>query len=53
MPGTPPPLGEVRQQVLRDYDAKRRQQALEAGLAAMRRKYEVVVEPAVARQASR
>jgi parvulin-like peptidyl-prolyl isomerase len=53
MPGMHPPLAEVRHQVLRDFDMKRRQRALEAGLAAMRRKYEIVVEPAVARQASR
>jgi PPIC-type PPIASE domain len=53
MPGAPPLLYEVRQEVLRDFDMKRRQHALEASLAAMRRKYEIVVEPTLARQASR
>jgi hypothetical protein len=53
MPGVRPTLAEVRQQVLRDFEMKRRQRALDAGLAAMRRKYEVVVEPALSRQASR
>jgi hypothetical protein len=53
MSGTPPPLDEVRQEVMRDFEMKRRQRALEESLAAMRRKYEVVVEPALARQASR
>jgi hypothetical protein len=53
MPGTTPPLDDVRQEVLRDFEMKRLQRALEDGLAAMRRKYEVVVEPEPARQASR
>jgi hypothetical protein len=45
-PGMQPLLDEVRQDVLRDFEASRRQRALEAGLTAMRWKYEVVVEPA-------
>jgi hypothetical protein len=52
-PGSPPPLAEVREQVLRDFESSRRQRALDAAMMAMRWKYEVVVEPALARQASR
>lgn len=53
LPGSAPTLDEVREQVLRDFESSRRQRALEAALMAMRWKYEVVVEPALARQALR
>jgi parvulin-like peptidyl-prolyl isomerase len=53
MPGAVPPLDDVRNAVTRDYDEARRQRALEVTLEAARQKYEVIVEPALARQASR
>jgi hypothetical protein len=52
VPGSPPPFDEVRHDVLRDFESYRLQRALEAGLMAMRWNYEVVVEPALTRQAS-
>jgi hypothetical protein len=53
MPGAVPPLDDVRNAVTRDYDEARRQRALEVTLEAARQKYEVIVEPALARQALR
>ena len=52
-PGATPPIDEVRSEVTRDFERDRRQRALLAILREMRWRYEVVVEPAVARQASR
>lgn len=53
VPGEVPPLDEVRDVVARDYEQARRERALEVTLEAARQKYEVIVEPALARQASR
>jgi hypothetical protein len=52
-PGATPPLDEVRAQVTRDYEADRRQRTLATVLREMRWRYEVEVEPPLARQASR
>ena len=52
-PADPPSLDEVRSAVTRDYVRARRERALESTLEAMRQKYEIVVEPQFARQASR
>ena len=52
-PRTLPSIDEVRSEVTRDFEMDRRQRALDAILREMRWRYQVVVEPAVARQASR
>lgn len=53
VPGATPSLDDVRSQVMRDFEMDRRRRALDAALREMRWRYQVVVEPAVARQASR
>jgi parvulin-like peptidyl-prolyl cis-trans isomerase-like protein len=52
-PAAPPSLDEVRDAVTRDYERARRERVLESTLEAMRQKYEIIVEPQFARQASR
>jgi hypothetical protein len=39
-----PPLGEIRVAVTREWERERRERALEANLAELRRKYPVVIE---------
>jgi len=54
VPGRAPEMASVREAVLRDLQAERRQQALDAAYAKFRRRYAVVVEPlAMARAAPR
>ena len=52
-PGTTPSMDELRSEVTRDFEMARRQRTRDAVLREMRWRYQVVVEPAVARQASR
>ncbi|MND00095.1 hypothetical protein D3C83_185930 [compost metagenome] len=52
MPGRPPPFEDVRGEVMQDFERARRQRELEADLAKLRRKYEVIVEPQNTRQAT-
>lgn len=51
-PAVLPPLDEVRQQVLRDWENERRDRSREQSYRALRERYEVVVEPALAASAS-
>ena len=51
VPGRPPPFEDVRDAVRQDFESARRQRTLEEDLAEIRRKYEVEVEPMLARQA--
>ena len=54
VPGLVPEMASVREAVLRDFLAERRQQALDAAYAKFRTRYAVVVEPlAMARAAPR
>jgi len=53
VPGATPSIDDVRSQVMRDFEMDRRRRALDAALREMRWRYQVVVERAVARQASR
>ena len=53
VPGATPSIDDVRPQVMREFEMDRRRRALDAALREMRWRYQVVVEPAVARQASR
>jgi hypothetical protein len=52
VPGRPPPFEDVRGEVMQDFERARRQRELEADLAKLRRKYEVIVEPQNTRQAT-
>lgn len=45
--GRNPSLEEVRPQVMRDWEGARRERAIEAKLAELRRKYDVVIEAAL------
>lgn len=45
--GRKPSLEEVRPQVMRDWEGARRERAIEAKLAELRRKYDVVIEAAL------
>ena len=51
-PAVLPPLDEVRQQVLRDWENERRDRSREQSYRALRERYEVVIEPALAATAS-
>jgi hypothetical protein len=51
-PAVLPPLDEVRQQVLRDWENERRDRSREQNYRALRERYEVVIEPALAATAS-
>ena len=48
--GRTPPLDEIRTQVMHDWEAARRERALDAKLAELREKYDIVVTAAVPAQ---
>jgi parvulin-like peptidyl-prolyl isomerase len=51
--GRNPSLGEARPQVMRDWEGARRERAIEAKLAELREKYDVVIEAALPAPAAR